>query len=388
MKKKKKCIDDCRKDDIYKYEFMKKCYRECPKNTILNNYYCEVECPESLPYEILKTQECVNNCTVNEINKKMCILNNENGEKNENLQELVKKLQKKLMNGEIDTTSVKNGEDIVIEKDGISLTITTTENQKNRENDNIRTIDLGQCENKIKDHYKIPKDKTLFIFKIDFFEKGMKIPKIEYEVYYPLNSEKFQKSNLSICEDSKVDISIPVSIDESEIDKHNASSNYYNDICYTYTSKNGTDITLNDRKTEFVEQNYTLCEENCDFTGYDSNTKKALCSCQIKIKFPLISEIKFDKNRLYDSFTNFKNVINMNVLKCYSVLFTKNGILKNIGCYVITPIISLHFICIFIFYLRDLKKLKLQISRIVYTKKNLKKNTIKKLEMKHKPKKK
>ena len=54
---------------------MKKCYRECPKNTILNNYYCEVECPESLPYEILKTQECVNNCTVNEINKKMCILN-------------------------------------------------------------------------------------------------------------------------------------------------------------------------------------------------------------------------------------------------------------------------------------------------------------------------
>ena len=34
------------------------------------------------------------------------------------------------MNGEIDTTNIKNGEDIILEENGLSLTITTTENQK------------------------------------------------------------------------------------------------------------------------------------------------------------------------------------------------------------------------------------------------------------------
>ncbi len=38
------------------------------------------------------------------------------------------------MNEEIDITNVTNREDIVIEENGVSLTITTTENQKNREN--------------------------------------------------------------------------------------------------------------------------------------------------------------------------------------------------------------------------------------------------------------
>ena len=48
---------------------------------------------------------------------------------------------------------------------------------------------------------------------------------------------------------------------------------------------------------EYVENNYALCEENCDFTGYDPNTKKALCSCQLKINL-VLSEINIDKKRL------------------------------------------------------------------------------------------
>ena len=367
IEEKKKCIDDCSKDDIYKYYFKKKCYSKCPEKTKSNNYYCEKECPEDLPYEIVKTQICVKNCTFNNMIQNICILDNKNGEKNEKLQqELISNIQDYIMNKQSHTLNITNGEDIVINENGISLTITTTENQKNGKNNNVTTIDLGECEDKIKSHYEIPKDKPLIIIKIDVLEKGMKIPKIEYEIYYPLHNESYEKLNLSVCKDSKIDISIPVSIDESEIDKYNSSSSYYNDICYPYISENGTDITLSDRKTKFVENNYTLCEENCDFTGYDSNTKKALCSCQIKIKLPLISEIRIDKNRFFDSFTNFKNIANMNVLKCYNVLFTKNGILKNIGFYIIISIILLHFISVFIFYLRDLTIIKLQINEIVY----------------------
>ncbi len=67
------------------------------------------------------------------------------------------------MNEEIDITNVTNREDIVIEENGVSLTITTTENQKNRENNNVTTINLGESEDKIKNIVKFQKI-NLYIF--------------------------------------------------------------------------------------------------------------------------------------------------------------------------------------------------------------------------------
>ena len=77
--------------------------------------------------------------------------------------------------------------------------------------------------------------------------------------------------NLSVCGDEKIEISIPINIFD-EIDKYNSSSGYYNDICYPTKSNNGFDICLNDRRNEFIDNNLTLCEENCDLVGY-SNEK-------------------------------------------------------------------------------------------------------------------
>ena len=56
---------------------------------------------------------------------------------------------------------------MVIEQKDSTITITTTENQKNEESSNSTAIDLGDCETKIKDEYHIPKDKSLYILKID-----------------------------------------------------------------------------------------------------------------------------------------------------------------------------------------------------------------------------
>ena len=75
----------------------------------------------------------------------------------------------------------------------------------------------------------------------------MKIPKIEYEIYCKLNNSNLVQLDKSICKDSKIDIILPVRLDE-DINKLNSSSDYYNDICYTTSSESGTDITLEDRK--------------------------------------------------------------------------------------------------------------------------------------------
>ena len=103
-----------------------------------------------------------------------------------------------------------------------------------------------------------------------------------------------------------IDISHFVNLNSKEIDKHDSKSNYYNDICYTYTTEKDTDITLEDRKKEFIQKNYTLCEEDCELT--DSKTKKALSSCKVKFQLPLISEISFDKIDYMLIFQELKNL--------------------------------------------------------------------------------
>ena len=383
IEQKKKCIDSCKKDNKYKYEFKKKCYEECPINTKNNNYYCEIECPEDYPYEIKDTQECVKNCSFDDITKQLCILNNKNAEQaNEQQNEIATNIQENLMNGGINTSSVINGEDIVIQGKETSFTITTTENQKNSENKNVSTINLGECETKLKNHYNISQNKSLFIFKVEVLKEGMKVPKIEYEVYFPLKGDNLEKLDLSICDDTKIELSIPVSINEKDLEKHDSTSKYYNDICYSSTSENGTDISLADRKNKFVNNNLTLCEEDCEFKGYDSNTKKALCSCEVKISLPLISEINIDKKKLFNSFSDIKNIANLDLMKCYNTLFSKKGIIRNYGFFILLSNIFLFIICLIIFYSKEHKKIKIIIYGFIIYKIN--KKEIKSITSKYK----
>ena len=47
----------------------------------------------------------------------------------------------------------------------------------------------------------------------------MKIPKVEYEVYYPFYNNNLKKLNLSLCKGTKIEISIPVKINDT-LDKY------------------------------------------------------------------------------------------------------------------------------------------------------------------------
>ena len=130
----------------------------------------------------------------------------------------------------------------------------------------------------------------------------MKIPRIEYELYYKINENKLIKLNLSICENIKININIPIIINEKDIDKYNISSRYYKDICYKTISDNNIDLIINDRKEEYINKDMNPCEENCKFEKYDINNKKAICSCDIKTNFMLFSEIKRNKTLLLVGF--------------------------------------------------------------------------------------
>ena len=200
--------------------------------------------------------------------------------------------------------------------------------------------------------------------KIEYFQEGMKIPKIVYDVYNKLNGTNLIKLDLSFCANVKVDISIPIEINEN-LDKFNSSSDYYKDICYIATSDNGSDMILRDRKKEFIEKNMTICQESCFFSEYDYDTKRAKCSCDIIETFSSLKDIKIDKTKLFNNFIDIKNIGNIRLLPCYNVLFTKKGLIKNYGSYVIIFIFLFHIILIILFFAkRHFKKIKRKIKNI------------------------
>ena len=196
------------------------------------------------------------------------------------------------MNGSLNILllNVTDGEkkDLIAQDKNTIYQITTTENQNNNEYNNISTVNLGDCEDRLKGIYGIDKNLSLIIFKIDYYKEGLLIPVIGYEIYNPINKSLL---NLSYCEDILIKLNIPVSINENNVFKHDPNSEYYTDECFAYTTEKGTDILLDDRKSEYVDNNYSLCESNCNFSGYNEDTKKAICECETKKKIGLISDI-------------------------------------------------------------------------------------------------
>ena len=230
-------------------------------------------------------------------------------------------------------------------------------------------INLINCENLLREAYYISDEEKIYMRKIDVIDEGYDIPYVKYDVYSKLNGSSLVKLNLTICKNSKVDIFIPIAISES-LDKLNTSSGYFNDICYISSSNSGTDITLKDRKEEFIEGKKEICQEGCDFTDYDYNNKKAQCSCDVKESSNNYADMKFDEEKIFKNFIDIKNIANINILKCYKSLFSQNGIIRNIGSYIIISIILFHIISIFIFYKYQFDEIKDKINDIILGKGN------------------
>ena len=230
----------------------------------------------------------------------------------------------------INFNDVDSGEDKKTSYENKQIILTSIINQKNNEDENYITMNFGNCENILKRDYNISNNDSLYILQIISQEEGMKIPKVEYEVYYPLYNNNLTKLNLTPCKNTKIEISISVELNDT-IDKYNPKSDYYNDICSKVTSNSGTDISLKDRKNEYINNNMSLCEEKCEFLEYNSNKGKVKCSCDIKLSIPLDYDIKFNKNDFLKSFTDIENILNINVMKCYRTVIKIKSLIKNLG---------------------------------------------------------
>ena len=285
IKDKKKCIDECKNDDKYLFEYNNKCLIECPNGTLA-------------PFDSFK-----------------CLYDNETNVNNfSRFKNLGEYIEKGYMDNIFKNIS-KNKEDYIEVYGNITYQLTTSDNQKNKTRNNLSSIDLLNCENILKDIYDINDSLSLNILKVEYRNEHLLIPIVGYEIYHPLNNSKL---DLKYCNET-IKLNIPVSIDENELFKYETNSEFYTDNCFSYTTDNGTDIILNDRKQEFIDNNLSLCENNCTYIKYDKNIKQSECDCYIKNEIDLIYDIIENPNKLSINFSSDENsLINSNLLtlKC------------------------------------------------------------------------
>ena len=106
-------------------------------------------------------------------------------------------------------------------------------------NTGVPAIDIGDCENKLKEEYNIPLDKNLIIVKLGENDNKNKNINLNVDVYNPITHEKL---NLSICENTNANIYVPLpmSSEKSKIYKNliddgyqpfDLSDKFYRELC-------------------------------------------------------------------------------------------------------------------------------------------------------------
>ena len=280
-------------------------------------------------------------------------------------------IQNEILNGEL-LLYIMNGikTKLIIKNGNIIFSVSSLENQ-NDSNYNLTIIDLGECEGILRDKYDLRQNETFFIFKKESFIDGLLFPIVEYELY--TNKIK-SKLNMEFCKDKKINMNFKVSINENNLYKYDPSNNYYNDICFSSTTEDNTDIILLDRKKEFNNNNLSLCESNCIYKGYNSQTKSSSCDCDIKTELSFFSEIINNKFEIIEKFNEINS--NINVIRCYYTLFNMNGLIYNIGSYFILIIIFIEFILMIFFKAKEYNKFIKNIKKN-FINSNEKKNSLK-----------
>ena len=103
------------------------------------------------------------------------------------------------------------------------------------------------------------------------------------------------------------------------------------------------------------------------------NTKKAICKCEIKNKINIFSDIYIDKDKLVKNFKDIRGTTNIDVVKCYKLLFDKKLLKKNLGSYILLCIIFINIILLFIFIFKGHNLIINTINNLIKEIKNTKK---------------
>jgi hypothetical protein len=362
IRNKNKCIDNCSKDNKYKYQYSGECYEKCPDDTKTNGYKCEVKNPNSCSLSVFKL-----NLTFNDLIEQNIDFYGKNyvEEFNYTNNQIVN-----YTNKEYSLVFYKNSYCIK----ELSLT--------------IPQIDFGECYNKIKLHYNISED--LLIAILDKYIENRN-PITTYLFFNPENGEKINASeickneviilNENILTLPGVDSSLVLFFADQNINVFNISDKFYSDICHHYKSPNGKDIPLKLRLQIFFP-NVSLCDEGCLSKGVNLKTMDSICHCPFS-DFPKNSflESAFEYTGPLGEMYEFISNSNIDILFCFAKIFNYEYFKRCLGGYIIMFLIFSHSIAVITYIMKsqiEMKKYIFNILNLYIEYKNIKNNPPKK----------
>ena len=334
----------------------KTCFPECSMESSFLIFEENIKCANICDYEVIKSGKCwLDNTKVDSLKLVYSLFSN------------------------IILNDYNNEEAVLKGDEYISFHLTNTFNEKeklqNEKNDyyNLSIIDLGDCENKLKAINGIPNNIFLILLKFESYYENSEIRNVQYEIYNPIT--KLKITNLSICQNDIIDIYVPTNLDNDTLiyykdiknqgyDIYNPNDAFFHDVCTKYTSVNYTDLTLNDRRDIFY-QNQTFCQENCHYNGINLDIMHAKCECSFSNSGIEYEIKKFSVIAIFKSFYEVIKYSNFLILRCYKEFFSSNGIKNNYGFIIMTIFISLLIIFTIIFLFTGMKIIKKQITNMI-----------------------
>ena len=224
----------------------------------------------------------------------------------------------------------------------------------NEYEDSSTYINFKECENTLRQKNNLPEDSILTVIQIEIYKKEEKslTNQVEYAVY----NDKKIKLDLSACEKDKIEINYAITntsvldlnklsqFSKMNVDVLNIKDHFFNDICYPF-SENNNDMILKDRR-EDIYQNFSLCDNNCEYDRINISSMIISCNCQIKPKIDIRKPpLKFEK-----MYVDLFSETSFAVTKCFNLVFNFKNKSKNIGFIIFTILFFLH-IPILIYYI-------------------------------------
>ena len=267
--------------------------------------------------------------------------------------------------------------------------ITTEENEaellsgRNINTHNTSMIDLGECKNLLKNRYYPNSDENInfIILKHETVTNKPEEKIVQYEVYDLFNKTKL---DLSICRNVSVSVHIPTQLSESTqkliesltklgYDVFNINDPFYTDFCTKYTTEEGTDISLADRKKYIYETiiKEVQCQENCEFSSYDSESRHLECSCRVQDNIETVDYKKFSWKKLHNTFYDVLKYSNYKVIFCYKLVFDTAIFGYNKGFWILFILFLLYLTQLTIYLFKKISPFKIYIARFHFNRKIL-----------------
>ena len=237
---------------------------------------------------------------------------------------------------------------IVVKTETSTFQFSTIEEQLNNKTELISSVDLGECEEKLRKQEGLNDTEEFMMLKLDIKNSSRNGIYVQYEIFNPHN---FSKVSLDVCKDDTIKIQVPVILEETQLSLiedleesgyniFDINDSFYNDICSIYTAQNGADMTLSSRKTIIYDsvKDMFLCQEGCEFQSFNTNSSSANCHCKVQTEEIVVdpSKLSFDKKEFFDGFYSTLYNSNFRVVKCVKLLFSLKGMKSNYGFYFMT----------------------------------------------------